>query len=99
MKKLNKNLSHLRIQWSHLAILLAGIFIAGFLLFKGVTWLFHDPYAAYQTYKEDTKLAGEMKHTTQKEKDAYFISYTTLLSILKIWIQKSQNMENSRLFL
>lgn len=75
MKKLNKNLSHLRIQWSHLAILLAGIFIAGFLLFKGVTWLFHDPYAAYQTYKEDTKLAGEMKHTTQKEKDAYFISY------------------------
>lgn len=75
MKKLNKKNSHLRVQWSHMAIVLITLCIIGFLLFKGVTWLFHDPYTAYQTYNENTKLAGEMQHTKQKEKDAYFISY------------------------
>lgn len=75
MKKLNKKNSHLRVQWSHMAIVLITLCIIGFLLFKGVTWLFHDPYTAYQTYNENTKLAGEMQHMKQKEKGAYFISY------------------------
>ena len=55
-------------------ILLIGILIPIAVVLGVVKIFTSNPYAKYDTYNEETKLAGDMKHESNEEEDQYYIS-------------------------
>lgn len=62
-----------RVRWDRVAILVVGLLVVGFLLFKGITLLFTNPYKEYTVYNEENK-AGLSVECMKDETDTQYIS-------------------------
>lgn len=63
-----------KVRWDRVAILAVILLIPIALLYGAIKWITYNPYAKYDVYNEETKLAGSRKHESDEKEDAYYQS-------------------------